>query len=182
MAEARAERIVVGDGEAGREIAVLDRAGAGPGLFWLGGFRSDMKGAKATAVDAFAAECGLAAVRFDYSGHGTSGGRFEDGTISGWLEEARAVFDKFTAGPQIVVGSSMGGWIALRLAVALRETARIAGLVLIAPAIDMTRALMWDQMDGAAREELLATGALRVPTQHAPESYRITRALIEDGD
>ncbi|HEY5082332.1 MAG TPA: alpha/beta hydrolase [Bauldia sp.] len=182
MAEARAERIVVGDGEAGREIAVLDRAGAGPGLFWLGGFRSDMKGAKATAVDAFAAECGLAAVRFDYSGHGTSGGRFEDGTISGWLEEARAVFDKFTAGPQIVVGSSMGGWIALRLAVALRETARIAGLVLIAPAIDMTRALMWDKMDGAAREELLATGALRVPTQHAPEPYRITRALIEDGD
>jgi alpha-beta hydrolase superfamily lysophospholipase len=182
MGEARAERLIVGDGEARRDIAVLARLGAAPGIFWLGGFRSDMTGAKAVAGDAFAAEHGLAATRFDYSGHGASGGRFEEGTISRWLEEARAVFGRFAEGPQIVVGSSMGGWIALRLAVALRETARIAGLVLIAPAVDMTRALMWDKMDGAAREELMATGGWRVPTQYASEPYLITRALIEDGD
>ena len=182
MGEARAEGIVVGDGEASREIAALVRPGAAPGIFWLGCFRSDMNGAKAAAVDAFAAERGLATIRFDYSGHGASGGRFEDGTISRWLEEAHAVFARFTHGPQIVVGSSMGGWIALRLAVALRETGRIAGLVLIAPAVDMTRALMWDKMDGATREELMATGAWRMPTQYAAEPYLITRSLIEDGD
>jgi alpha-beta hydrolase superfamily lysophospholipase len=182
MAEAVAERLTVGTGEACREIAVLRREGAAPGLFWLGGFRSDMNGTKATAVDAFASADGLAAVRFDYSGHGVSGGRFEGGTIGRWLEEARAVFDRFTEGPQILVGSSMGGWIALHLAIAFRDAARIAGLVLVAPAVDMTRALIWDRWDTATRERFMATGAHREPSPHSTDATLITRALIEDGD
>jgi len=102
-------RLTVGVGEKAREIAVLRRRGALPGLFWLGGFRSDMAGTKASAVDAFAAARGLASTRFDYSGHGESGGDFEDGTISRWLDEAATVLDRCVQGPQIVVGSSMGG-------------------------------------------------------------------------
>jgi pimeloyl-ACP methyl ester carboxylesterase len=173
--------LTVGEGPAAREIAILDRPGAAPGLFWLGGFRSDMTGSKATAVDAFAAAHGLAATRFDYSGHGTSGGRFEDGTISRWLAEAAAVFAD-TEGPQIVVGSSMGGWLALLLAEARRAEGRVAGLVLIAPAWDMTRRLMWDAWSEAARRELTETGRYLEPSDYSPEPYLITRALIEDGD
>ncbi len=102
-------------------IAVLERKGKAPGIFWLGGFRSDMQGTKAEALDRWAGEHGHAATRFDYSGHGQSGGRFEDGTISRWLEEAEAVFDSATKGRQVLVGSSMGGWIALLLAKRLAE-------------------------------------------------------------
>ena len=118
------------------------RAGGAPGLFWLGGFNSDMKGTKAVALDAWAAEHGRACVRFDYSGHGESGGAFIDGTIGRWLEESVAVFERFCAGPQVVIGSSMGGWMALLLAreIARRAASRasLAGLVLIAPAPDFT--------------------------------------------
>ena len=127
--------IEVGNGEAARRIAVRARAGAAPGLLWLGGFNSDMKGTKAHALDEWAAERGRACVRFDYSGHGESGGKFVDGTIGRWLEDSLAVFEQFCAGPQVVIGSSMGGWIALLLA---REVAKrprsgpLAGLVLIA--------------------------------------------------
>src|ERR1700676_1769543 len=133
--------IEVGEGDAVRRIAVRVRAGAGPGLFWLGGFNSDMRGTKALALDAWAAEQGRACVRFDYSGHGESGGAFVDGTIGRWLEEALAVFDAFCRGPQIVIGSSMGGWIALLLARELvrrrdgtegAAAAKMTGLVLIA--------------------------------------------------
>src|SRR5688572_10421825 len=134
MAEARLERLEVGAGGEAREVAVLRREGATPGLFWLGGFRSDMAGTKAEALDCWAEAAGHAATRFDYSGHGRSGGRFEDGTISRWLEEAEAVLDRFAPGPQVVVGSSMGGWIALLLARRLRErgdAGRLAGMVLI---------------------------------------------------
>ncbi len=141
----------VGPADAPRRIAVRARSGAGPGVFWLSGFNSDMRGTKAQALDAWAGEKGRACVRFDYSGHGESGGAFVDGTISRWLEESLAVFDRFCAGPQIVVGSSMGGWLALLLA---REVAKrkaedgsggpgLAGLVLIAPAPDFTEELMW---------------------------------------
>ena len=182
MAEPLAERLTVGGGADTREIAVLHRAGKAPGLFWLGGFRSDMTGSKATALDGYAATRGLAATRFDYSGHGLSGGRFEDGTISRWLDEARAVFDRYATGPQIVVGSSMGGWIALRLAESLRDSGRVAGLVLIAPAVDMTRALMWDTWSKTARKALMATGAYLRPSEYSDEPYPVTRALIEDGD
>ena len=111
----------------------------------------------AAALDLFAAQNGLACTRFDYSGHGQSGGAFLDGTISDWLEEAIAVFDRFTLGPVIVLGSSMGGWIALLLAEALRRRGdhRLAGLILIAPATDMTTVLMWDRHSKKARKEML---------------------------
>src|SRR5690606_19520544 len=139
--------------------AVRARAGSGPGLLWLGGFNSDMAGTKALALDDFAAERGRACVRFDYSGHGASGGAFTDGTIGRWLEEARAVFDTYCEGPHVVVGSSMGGWIALLLARDLRRAqattgqgrAWIAGLVLIAPAPDFTEELMWKELPPDAR-------------------------------
>lgn len=181
MSGVQPSRIAVGEEGPRREIAMLKRSGAAPGIFWLGGFRSAMTGAKATAVDAYAEVHGLAMTRFDYSGHGASGGRFEEGTVSRWLEEALAVFDS-TANAQLVVASSMGGWIALLLAVAMRDTGRVAGLVLIAPAWDMTRALMWAAMDAAARAALLADGYMTVPSGYAEEPYPITRALIEDGD
>ena len=108
--------IEVGVENSARRIAVRAREGAAPGLFWLGGFNSDMKGTKALALDAWATEHGRACVRFDYSGHGESGGKFVDGTIGRWLEEGLAVFERFCFGPQVVVGSSMGGWMALLLA------------------------------------------------------------------
>src|SRR5271155_1639488 len=113
--------IEVGTDRAARRIAVRARDGSAPGLFWLGGFNSDMGGTKAIALDAWAAVQHRACVRFDYSGHGESGGRFIDGTIGRWLEESFAVFERFCVGPQIVIGSSMGGWMALLLA---REIAR----------------------------------------------------------
>ena len=122
--------------------------GASPGLVWLGGFKSDMESTKAAAIDDYARERGRAFLRFDYSGHGASGGRFEDGTISRWLEESLAAFRALTAGPQILVGSSMGGYLALLLARELEragELARLAGMVLIAPAVDFTEALIWER-------------------------------------
>src|SRR6202047_559422 len=132
--------IEVGKDTASRRIAVRARAGSAPGLFWLGGFNSDMQGTKALALDAWAAEHKRACVRFDYSGHGESGGAFIDGTIGRWLEESVAVFERFCAGPQVVIGSSMGGWMALLLA---REMARraasqvtLAGLGLIGAGAD----------------------------------------------
>jgi len=171
-------------GEDGRQIAVLHRPGEAHGVFWLGGFKSDMQGSKAQALDDWAAQNRRQATRFDYSGHGRSGGRFEDGTISRWLEEALAVLRHFTSGPQIVVGSSMGGWIALLIAKALREAGeadRLAGLVLIAPAVDMTRTLMWDNFDEAAKREIAEKGFYEQHSDYSDEDYIITRRLIEDG-
>src|SRR5262249_50684360 len=146
MEVAELQRVTVGR-EPGREIAVVHRSGGAPGLFWLSGYTSDMAGTKAAALDAYAAEHGLACTRFDYSGHGRSGGDFLQATISDWLEEAVAIFDRFTDGRQIVVGSSMGGWIALLLVEGLRrrDEGRVAGLILIAPTTDMTKELMWDR-------------------------------------
>ncbi len=166
---------------AGNEIAIERRAGRAPGLFWLGGFRSDMTGAKAGALDSFGAAHGLAVTRFDYSGHGRSGGDFDAGTISRWLAESLAVFET-TAGPQLVVGSSMGGWLALLLLRELRrrEAARVKGLVLIAPATDMTE-LMLAQMDENTRNDLRTYGFVEQPTPYGDAPYRISRALIEDG-
>src|SRR5271169_779871 len=108
--------VEIGQGNEARRIAVRAREGGSPGLFWLGGFKSDMQGTKALALDAWAAEHERACVRFDYSGHGESGSNFVDGTIGHWLEESVAVFEQFCAGPQVVIGSSMGGWMALLLA------------------------------------------------------------------
>jgi pimeloyl-ACP methyl ester carboxylesterase len=173
------ERIVVGSGAAARDIAVLRSAGAAPGLFWLGGFRSDMTGGKAEALAAHGAARGLAVTRFDYSGHGASGGRFEEGTISRWLDEATAVFDT-TTGPQILIGSSMGGWLALLLARVRRAAGRIAGLVLIAPAADFTEELMWASLPEAARRAIEVDGVWPMPSDYG-EPVPITRGLIEDG-
>jgi pimeloyl-ACP methyl ester carboxylesterase len=176
--------IEVGNNDGQRRIAVRARAGAAPGLFWLGGFNSDMKGTKAVALDAWAAEHGRACVRFDYSGHGESGGKFADGTIGRWLEESVAVFTQFCDGPQVVIGSSMGGWMALLLA---RELAKrgegrgsLAGLVLIAPAPDFTERLMWNGFAPEVRDEIMTKGVWHRPSQYG-EPYPITRALIEEG-
>src|SRR5262249_27963015 len=132
----------VGTGKEARRIAVRLREGSSPGLLWLGGFKSDMQGIKAQALDRWASEHGRAVGRFDYSGHGESGGDFAAGTMSRWLEESLAVFNAFCRGPQIVVGSSMGAWLALlltrKLALNGEPRATIAGLVLIAPAVDFT--------------------------------------------
>jgi pimeloyl-ACP methyl ester carboxylesterase len=176
--------IEVGNDAGRRRIAVRARTGSAPGLFWLSGFNSDMRGTKAIALDAWAAERNRACVRFDYSGHGESGGAFVDGTIGRWLEETVAVFEQFCAGPQVVIGSSMGGWMALLLA---REMARrparrasLAGLVLIAPAPDFTEELMWKNFSPEARHEIETNGVWLRPSAYG-EPYPITRALIEEG-
>jgi pimeloyl-ACP methyl ester carboxylesterase len=176
--------VEVGNNSSARRIAVRARAGGGPGLFWLGGFNSDMRGSKALALDGWAAGHGRSCVRFDYSGHGESGGAFAEGTIGRWLEESIAVFEQFCAGPQVVIGSSMGGWMALLLA---RELARrgasgasLAGLVLIAPAPDFTEALMWNRFSPEVRQEIESKGVWLRPSPYG-EPYPITRALIEEG-
>jgi pimeloyl-ACP methyl ester carboxylesterase len=178
--------IEVGEGSALRAIAVRARAGQAPGLFWLGGFKSDMAGTKALALDAWAAEHGRACVRFDYSGHGESGGSFADGTIGRWLEESVAVFRHFCRGPQVVVGSSMGGWMALLLARQIAKgtsgNASLAGLVLIAPAPDFTEELMWKGFSPEIREEIETRGVWLRPSQYGDGApYPVTRALIEEG-
>ena len=176
--------IEVGQDSGARRIAVRACAGGSPGLFWLGGFNSDMKGTKALALDAWAAEQGRACIRFDYSGHGESGGALIEGTVGRWLEESIAVFEQFCRGPQVVIGSSMGGWMALLLAreVARREVsgASLAGLVLIAPAPDFTEALMWNGFSPEIRREIETKGVWLRPSQYG-EPYPITRALIEEG-
>ncbi|MFG1461655.1 alpha/beta fold hydrolase [Xanthobacter sp. DSM 24535] len=166
----------------GRAIAVRRIPGQAPGVLWLGGFKSDMMGSKAQTLAHWAAQRGQAYVRFDYSGHGESAGRFEDGTISAWAEEALAVFDT-TAGPQILVGSSMGGWMALLVARALaaRGENRLKGLVLIAPAPDFTEDLMWAGLSAEAQKAILDTGRFERPSEYGDEPHVITRALIEDG-
>jgi pimeloyl-ACP methyl ester carboxylesterase len=185
--------IEVGEGDGRRRIAVRARAGSGPGstsgapgLFWLGGFNSDMRGTKALALDAWAAEHGRACIRFDYSGHGESGGAFIDGTIGRWLEEAIAVFEQFAQGPQVAIGSSMGGWMALLLTRALADRgakgASLAGLVLIAPAPDFTEHLMWNNFPDEVREEITTKGVWMRPSEYGDGTpYPITRALIEEG-
>lgn len=154
-------------------------------LFWLSGLKSDMASTKVTALAEFARERGLGCTRFDYSGHGISGGRFEDGTIGAWLDEAAAAFTRLTRGPQIVVGSSMGGHIALLLlrklvAEAPAEAARFKGLVLIAPAWDMTEALMWAEMPPEAQRQVMEEGQFLRPSAYG-DGYVITRRLIEEG-
>jgi pimeloyl-ACP methyl ester carboxylesterase len=167
-----------------RAIAVRRDEGGGPGLFWLGGFKSDMKGTKAEALSQWARENGRSCVRFDYSGHGESGGDFRAGTIGRWLEESLAVFEAYAEGPQVVVGSSMGGWIALLLLQALRKREKtkgsVAGLVLIAPAVDFTEVLMWQRFPAKVKKEINENGVWLRPSEYG-EPYPITRALIEEG-
>ena len=175
----------VGTGIAARGIAVRRREGAAPGLFWVGGFKSDMKGTKAEALDLWARDNGRAMTRFDYSGHGESGGNFTDGTIGRWFEETLAVFDGFCRGPQVVIGSSMGGWLALLLT---RELIRrvqpdpcVTRLVLIAPAVDFTEELMWKRFPPEVKREIEQAGVWARPSQYSEQPYPITRGLIEEG-
>ena len=157
-----------------------------PGLFWLGGFKSDMTGTKAEMLAELCRSTSRNSFRFDYSGHGASGGDFRNGTISHWLDEAIEMFEQHAGGRRIVVGSSMGGWIALLLARHLAEAnpddaRRIAGLVLIAPAADMTETLMWNTFDDTKRQTILRQGYYEEPSIYGPDPYTITRELIEDG-
>ncbi len=155
------------------------------GFFWLGGFKSDMDGSKAEALANLATSTRRNALRFDYSGHGLSSGDFIDGTISQWLEQATHMFLSHTKNKRIIVGSSMGGWLALLLAqkLLLEDPAafrRIGGVVLIAPATDMTHDLMWEEFSEHQRDELLQNGILLKPSDYGAP-YEITRLLIEDG-
>src|SRR4029079_19605124 len=184
MTESALNSIEVGNGPAVRRIAVRVRDGAAPGLVWLGGFKSDMQGTKAVALDRWAGENGRACIRFDYSGHGESGGDFVDGTIGRWLEDSAAVFERFAKGPQVLVGSSMGGWLALLLARALKgrhAQGSVAGLVLIAPAVDFTEELMWKKFSSDVKRQIVTEGAWQRPSQYSEEAYPITRGLIEEG-
>ncbi len=171
----------------GRRIAYLRRPAATdarPGLVWLGGFMSHMRSTKAEFLDEYAAHEGRACLRFDYSGHGQSEGKFEAGTIGAWFEEALAVIRAATAGPQILVGSSMGGWLALLAARGFAqsaELARLAGLVLIAPAVDMTERLIFEKLSQASRAALATEGCCLLASAYSDSPYRITRELIEEG-
>ena len=162
----------------GIELAWARIEGQGPTIVFLPGFRSDMNGDKATALAAFAAERGLSMLRFDYSGHGASGGDFLDGTIGVWATDTLSVIDRLTTGRLSLVGSSKGGWIALLTALA--RPGRIAALVGIAAAPDFTQDLMWEAMMPAERDTLMRDGVLYVPSQYG-DPIPITRKLIEDG-
>ncbi len=185
----RPQFIHVGKPPETRRIACLRRAAREdaaqrPGVVWLCGFKSEMQSIKATALDSWAAETGRAFLRFDYSGHGLSDGRFEEATIGHWLEESLAVLRAGSVGPQILIGSSMGGWLALLLARQLRaegEASRLAGLVLIAPAVDFTERLIWARLSAAQQDEIMTKGFWLRASAYALEPYPITRKLIEDG-
>lgn len=163
----------------GVQIAYERIFGAEPTYVWLGGFKSDMAGTKAQALAEWAHKTGQGFVRFDYSGHGVSGGAFEDGSISRWLSDALAVLDQRTSSPLVLVGSSMGGWISLLAARARPK--RVKGLLLIAPAADFTERLMWPGFSAAQQARLMADGRLELPSQYASEPNVITREMIEDG-
>ena len=164
----------------GRRLAYRASAPTGSPLtfVWLSGFKSDMSGTKVTELEAWARTAGHGFLAFDYSGHGESDGAFEDGTISAWRADALAAIDAHTSGPVILVGSSMGGWMALLTALA--RPARVAGLVLIAPAPDFTEKLMWPEFSPDAQAEIMEKGFTLRPSDY-DEPYTITRALIEDG-
>jgi alpha-beta hydrolase superfamily lysophospholipase len=183
MDDSQPQFLEVGADRKRRRIAYRRRDGKRPALLWLSGFLSDMASTKATAIAEWSAEQGLAMMRFDYSGHGLSGGDLLHASIGDWLEESIAVWKLMGEGPRIVIGSSMGGWIALLLARHLARAARsheLAGLVLIAPAFDMTETLMWRELPQAAKDEIAAKGVTYVPSAYA-EPYPITRHLIEEG-
>jgi pimeloyl-ACP methyl ester carboxylesterase len=170
------EKLLCEDGET---IAYLRTHGKQPQIVWLGGFKSDMGGTQAEALAAWAARQGRAYLRFDYFGHGQSSGNFRDGTITRWRDDALAVLDRLCEGPQILVGSSMGAWLAL-LAARLRPE-KIAGLLLLAPAADFTEALIWARMSPEMRRTVMECGEWLRPSAYGDGPYPITRALIEDG-
>lgn len=167
----------------GTDIAVRQRAGNQvPGLMWLGGYCSDMLGSKAQHLDQWAQAHDQTMLRHDYSGHGESKGAFKDGTISLWLKQSLAVYRAFTSGPQILIGSSMGGWIALRMAQELQKSGiQLAGLILLAPAPDFTQRLVEPSLTDDQKAQLAQKGYFEEPSDYSPEPYIYTKNLIEDG-
>ncbi len=169
---------------AGRRLAYhqTKATGAGiglPGVVFLGGYKSDMTGTKAVHLQAWAEATGRAFLRFDYSGHGQSSGRFEDGGIGDWFADASAIIDGLTTGPQVLVGSSMGGWISLLVARAM--PGKVAGLVGVAAAPDFTEDLMWGSYSEAQKALLQSQGWLAEPSEYSDEPYIITKAFLHDG-
>lgn len=160
-------------------IAYRRRPGKPPTVVFLGGFKSDMSGSKASAVDAWCAARGQACLRFDYQGHGESGGDFESGTIGLWTEDALAAIDRLTEGPLVLIGSSMGGWIMLNVALARPD--RVCALIGIAAAPDFTEDLIWQQMEEPARMVLETEGVIYETSDYGDDPYAITKALIDDG-
>ncbi len=169
------KRLLRPDGET---LAYRHVEGRGPTVVWLGGFNSDMNGTKAQALADWAGPRRRAFLRFDYFGHGQSSGSFAQGTVSRWRDDALAVIDALVQGPVLLVGSSMGGWIATLVALARPE--RIAGLVLVAPAADMTAALIEPELTQEARRALAREGIWTRPSEYGPGDL-ISRALLEDG-
>jgi pimeloyl-ACP methyl ester carboxylesterase len=163
----------------GRRLAYRQHSGTGPGLVFLGGFKSDMMGSKARFLQAWAEKHGRQFLRFDYSGHGQSQGEFTDGCIGDWAQDAREIVAALTSGPQIFIGSSMGGWIALLLARSL--PARFAAFIGIAAAPDFTEDSMWEGFNETQRAALMEEGRISLPSEYEDSPYIITRRLIEDG-
>jgi len=161
-----------------RRLAYHARAGQGPGVVFLGGLKSDMQGTKALFLEDWAARQGRAFLRFDYSGHGQSSGAFTDGCIGDWAEDAAAALAELTDGPQVLVGSSMGGWIGCLLA--RRYPDRVAGFIGIAAAPDFTEDSMWAGFSEAQKAQMLEEGQIALPSEY-DEPYIITRRMIEDG-
>lgn len=190
MGDKQPEFITVGSGAAARRIATLVEIAPGapaerPGVMWLSGLKSEMTSTKASALAQWAREKAVPCVRFDYSGHGQSEGAFENGTVSAWSEETRAVFERLSKGPMVLVGSSMGGYMALLLLRTLMEEApqaaeRIKALVLIAPAWDMTN-LMWENFSPQARRDIEEKGVYYRPSAYGDGPYPITKAFLDDG-
>lgn len=170
------ERFITPDG---RSLAYHQTPGTGPGVVFLGGYKSDMTGTKAVYLQDWAERTGRAFLRFDYSGHGQSSGKFEDGGIGDWFADASAIISALTTGPQILVGSSMGGWISLLVARAM--PARVAGLVGVAAAPDFTQDLMWMGFTDAQKDELEAIGWIEEPSEYSDQPNVITMKFLDDG-
>lgn len=163
----------------GATIAYHKTPGKSPGVIFLSGFMSDMTGGKALFVEERCRARGQACLRFDYFGCGESSGRFTDGTIGRWAEDTVAVLDELTEGPQVLIGSSMGGWIMLLAALARPE--RVAGLIGIAPAPDFTEDLLLQEMTADEKATLERDGVFYVNSLYGPEPTPFTQALIDDG-
>ena len=163
----------------GAAIAYHRSTGGDPGVIFMGGFRSDMTGAKALALETWCRDRNRAFIRFDYQGHGASSGRFENGSISRWLDDTLAVIDELSSGLQILIGSSMGGWLMLRAA--LMRPDRIIGLIGVASAADFTERLLWPRLSPAQREEIVRSGIIYTPSAYSDRAQALTLKLFEDG-
>ena len=163
----------------GRKLAYNRTLGTGPGVVFLGGFKSDMQGSKALFLQDWAQSQGRAFLRFDYSGHGQSSGDFEDGCIGDWAADAIAAIEALTTGPQILIGSSMGGWISLLIARAM--PARVAGLIGVAAAPDFTTITWEEELTEAQRAEVTTTGRVQIASDYADNPYIFTAKLFDDG-